>query len=57
MNFCPSCGLDLRKIQEAIDREKEIWRPIEFELDTWTDYDGSTATYEPPMPYIIVTND
>lgn len=40
MNFCPHCGVDLRKIQEAIEKEKEIWRP-------WDNPCPYTTTYPP----------
>lgn len=36
MNHCPLCGLNLEGIQEAIEKEKEIWRPWDM-LDSITE--------------------
>ena len=50
MNHCPNCGLDLKGIQEAIDKEMQIWRPYDCDLPeyhTWTaGYFDSDRAYD-----------
>ena len=57
---CPYCGHELEdpfvpNVDTAIEKEMQIWRPWDYETmpNTWTDYNGSTGTHEPPMPYKI----
>lgn len=54
MNFCPKCGFYLRGIREAIDKEKEIWRPWDYNLPDYykwfaRDDSGTSDT----LPYEI----
>ena len=55
VQYCPFCEREISNpgIQRVIQKEKDIWRPTEFEPGTRTDYSDNTGTHETPRPYVI----
>ena len=52
---CPYCQREMpgSDIEQAIQKEKEIWRPTEFEPNSSTEIidSGSATIYNPEIPY------
>ena len=46
MNECPLCGLDLRGIREAIEKEREIWRPCDMPDSITESPDSTTIDFD-----------